>query len=83
MKIRESLIQKIEKMDEGEMAKLSDFLNHQKNVSEKVLERRLSAWRGIYGLLSDPDEYAAFEAAAQRRPLFGGRGPDLEGDDTP
>ncbi len=49
--------------------------------SPEEIKRRLAAWRGIFGLLSDPEEYAEFEKHARRRPLFGGRALDLPDED--
>lgn len=82
MTIKESLVKRIEQMDEQELAEFDQLLIHKVDVPEEVIESRLAAWRGIYGLLSDQGESATFEKAVQRRPLFGGRTPDLEGDDT-
>ena len=78
---RERLIKRIEKLDQDELEALEAQLDAITKPSPEEIERRLAAWRGIYGLLSDPEEYAEFEKHARRRPLFGGRTLDLGPDE--
>ena len=78
--IKERLIRRIETLDEGKLRALEARLDEITKPSPEEIERRLAAWRGIYGLLSD-SEYAEFEQHARRRPLFGGRTLDLGPDE--
>ncbi len=81
MTIKERIIKRIERLDEGKLQALETRLDEITKPSPEEIERRLAAWRGIYGLLSDPEEYAEFEKHARRRPLFGGRTLELEPDE--
>lgn len=81
MTVKERLVKQVEAMNEQELERLDHHLNPK--VPEELRERRLAAWRGIHNLLSDPDDYAAFEKASQRRPLFDDRTLDLGSDDAP
>ena len=82
MTIKERIIRRIDKLERAELEALEARLDEITKPSPEEIERRLAAWRGIYGLLSEPEEYAEFEKHARRRPLFGGRtlelGPDEE-----
>ena len=73
MTTKERLIRRIDKLGQAELEALEAQLDAMTKPSPEVIERRLAAWRGIYGLLSDPEEYAEFEKYARRRSLFGGR----------
>jgi hypothetical protein len=68
--LKERVLKRIEAMDEAELTRLEAHLERVAPPSEEELERRLQAWRGIFGMLSDPAEYAEFEKHAARRPLF-------------
>ena len=68
---KERLIKRIETLDEDELEALEAPLDEITKPSPEEIERRLAAWRGIFGLLSDPEEYAEWEKLAHRRPLFG------------
>ncbi len=78
--LKERVLKRIEKMDEETLEKLELRLDELTKPSPEEIERRLEAWRGIFGLLSDPEDYAEFEEHARRRSLFGGRTLDLEPD---
>lgn len=80
---KERVIRRIRKMDEERLKALETKLDELEKPSPEQIERRLAAWRGIFGLLADPEEYAEFEKYAQRRPLFGGRTLELEPDTDP
>ncbi len=79
--VKARILRHSERMDEGTLAALETKLDELEKPSPEEIERRLNAWRGIFGLLADPEEYAEFEKYARRRPLFGGRSLDLEPDD--
>ena len=87
MTIKERIVKQLDGMDEAELAVLEEQIKRAKRQSETEeekqarIERQLKAFRGIVGLLSDPEEYAEFEKHARRRPLFGGRTLDLEPDE--
>ncbi len=77
MSVKERVIRQLEKLDEARLGALEQQLAEELGAPE----RQLRAWRSIYGLLSDPEDYAAFEKASRRRSLFGGRTLNLEPDD--
>lgn len=77
---KERTIRRVEKLDDNDLKTLEAQLSETTKPSEEI-ERRLSAWRGIFGMLSDPEEYAEFEKHA-RRPLFGGRELDMAPDEA-
>ena len=87
MTIKERIIERLDAMDEAELAALDQQLErskreHESEADKRVrIERQLEAFRSITGMLSDPEEYAEFEKHARRRPLFGGRTLDLEPDE--
>ena len=70
MSVKKRTTKRVEK---PEQKKLKALLNENIKPSPEEIERRLAAWRGIFGLLSDPEEYAEWEQHAHRKPLFGGR----------
>lgn len=78
--LKERIIRRVEKLDNDELEVLEAQLDELTKPSPEEIERRLAAWRGIFGMLSDPKEYAEFEKYARRRSLFGGRTLDLEPD---
>ncbi len=73
MTMKERLIRRIETLNEDELEALEARLDEITKPSPEEIERRLAAWRGVFGLLSDPEEYAEWEKLAHRRPLFGKR----------
>lgn len=77
---KERIIKRVKKLDDN-LKTLEAQLSETTKPSEEI-ERRLSAWRGILGMLSDPEEYAEFEKHARRRPLFGGRELDIAPDEA-
>lgn len=77
---KKRVIRRIERMEEDKVQALEAQLDVFEKPSAEEIERRLEAWRGIFGLLSDPDDYAEFEKYARRRSLFGGRTLNLEQD---
>lgn len=81
MTTKERLIRRIERLNQTELEALEAQLDTIIKPSPEEIERRLGAWRGIFGLLSDPEEYAEFEKYARRRPLFGERSTDLSDKD--
>ena len=64
--LKERVFKRIEKMDEETLRKLELRLDELTKPSPEEIERRLAAWRGIFGLLSDPEEYAEFEKHTRR-----------------
>lgn len=56
-------------------------MTNKENRREVSVEEELRLWRGVFGMLHDPEDYAEFEAHAQRRPLFSERTLELEPDD--
>lgn len=79
--LKERVIRRVEKLDDDELVVLEAQLDELTKPSPDEIERRLAAWRGIFGMLSDPAEYAEFEKYARRRSLFGGRRLDLKPDE--
>ncbi len=79
--LQKRVIRRVEKLDNEELEALEAELDRLTKPSPEEIERRLAAWRGIFGMLSDPGEYAEFEKYARRRSLFGGRTLDLEPDE--
>ena len=79
--IKERIIKRLETLDQAELEALETQLDEITKPTPEEIERRLEAWRGIFGLLSDPEEYAEFEKHARRRPLFGERTLDLGPDE--
>lgn len=98
MTVKESLIRRIEQMDEQQLEHLEKQLrqedqkrrelelrlDHERREADRArkIERQLAALRAVAGMISDPDDVAAFAEATRRRPLFGGRTLDLEPDDA-
>ncbi|HEV2124584.1 MAG TPA: hypothetical protein VGW38_17665 [Chloroflexota bacterium] len=81
MTVKERMLRRIAEMDEETLERLEAQLDELKQPSGEI-ERRLRAWRGVFGMLSDPEEYAEFEKRAERRHLFfGGEVLDLESDE--
>lgn len=81
MTVKETIIEQLDRMDEAALVALKKQLDEMTKPSPEEVERRLEAWRGIFGMLSDPEEYAEFEKHARRRSLFGRRTLDLEPDE--
>ena len=87
MTIKERIVEQLDDMNEAELVALEQQMQRAKRRSETEaekqarIERQLEAFRGITGMLSDPEEYAEFEEHTRRRPLFGGRTLDLEPDE--
>ena len=81
MTVKERVLKRVLEMDSEELLRLEQELNERYKPSQAEIDRRLEAWRGVFGLLAEPEEVAEFEKHAQRRPLFGGRTLDLEPDD--
>lgn len=70
---KERLLRRVEGLDDERLSLLEARLDELTQPSPEEIERHLAAWRGIFGLLADPEEYAEFEERARRRSLFGGR----------
>lgn len=81
MTTKERIIEQLDGLDEGQLEALEAQLDTVTKPSPKEIERRLAAWRGIFGLLSDPEEYTEFEKHAHRRSLSGGRSLELSDKD--
>lgn len=79
--LKERLIRRIGQLNDSKLEALEAQLDELTKPTPEEIERRLAAWRGVAGMLSDPEEYAEWEASARRRPLFGGRTFDLELDE--
>jgi hypothetical protein len=79
--VKKRVLRKIERMNEEQLRELERKLDTLKKPRLSV-EKELRLWRDISGMLADPDDYAEFEAAARRRPLFGGRTLELEPDEA-
>ena len=79
--LKKRLIRRIEQLSDSKLEVLEAQLDELIKPTPEEIERRLAAWRGVTGMLSDPEEYAEWEAYARRRPLFGGRTLDLESDE--
>ena len=77
MTTKERIIRQLDGLDEGQLEAIEEQIKRFRPESEaekqERIKRQLEAWRGIVGLLSDPEDYAEFEKHARRRPLFGGR----------
>lgn len=88
MTIKERIIERLDEMNESQLAALEQQLersrleNEDEVEKQRRIERQLEALRNIVGMLSDPEEYAEFEKHARRRPLFGGRKLDIEPDEV-
>ena len=88
MTIKERIIERLDEMNEGQLAALERQLERSRRESEdgvekqRRIERQLKALRDVAGMLSDTEEYAEFEKHARHRPLFGGRKLDLEPDEV-
>jgi hypothetical protein len=83
MTVKERVMKRIEDLGEAQLERLEQRLEEfaAAPVSGEAIRRRLDAWEGIFGMLSDPEDYAEFEKLARRRPLFGGRTLELEPDE--
>ncbi len=74
-------------MNEAALAALEGQLERSRREREdefekqKRIERHLEALRSVAGMLSDPEEIAAFEEATRRHPLFRGRELGIEPDE--
>lgn len=85
MTIKERIIERLDTLDETQLAALEEQLSQRKSESEvekqERIKHQLEALHAVAGMLSDPEDYAEFEKHARRRSLFGGRKLDLEPDE--
>lgn len=78
MTIKERVLEKIDRLDEVGLERIERHIDEE--MQEKIA-RQLAALRAVTGILSEPDDIAAFEEATRRRSLFDGRRLDLEPND--
>lgn len=79
MTVKERIIRRLENLDEGQLLEVEQKVNAldlstpRGTARPKLsVEEEMRLWESLAGMLSDPEDYAAFEEAARRRPLFGG-----------
>ena len=71
-------------MDETELVVLEKQLTEKlegpsgKLAKEERMKRQLEALREVVGTITDPEDIAAFEEAAKRRPFFRSRKLDIK-----
>ncbi len=76
MTVKERVIEQLGELDEAELLEIEKDL--QSRATQARIKRQLEALRGIVGVITEPEDVAAFEEATKRRPFFGARELDLE-----
>jgi hypothetical protein len=69
MNVKEGIMKRTEELDEAQLLRLERELGGIERT-ELSAEEEGRLWRELAGVLSDPEDYAAFEELARRRPLF-------------
>lgn len=64
--LKERLIRRIEQLNDSKLEALEAQLDELTKPTPEEIERRLAAWRGVTGMLSDLEEYAQWAASARR-----------------
>ncbi len=76
MTVKERVIEQLEELDETELLEVEKDL--QSRATQARIKRQLEALRAVAGIITDPEDVAAFEEATKRRPFFGSRELDIE-----
>ena len=77
MTIKERVLEQVAALGETELLQLEQTLQdfHRQPLTP---EEKTALWRPLIGMLGDPDDLAAFEAATARRPPFANRTLELD-----
>ncbi len=76
MTVKERVIEQLEELDETELLEVEKDL--QSRATQARIKRQLEALCAVAGIITDPEDVAAFEEATKRRPFFGSRKLDIE-----